>query len=123
MSLREDETFARAEEIVIEKEDSGGHEETNAGLTEKKVEFIISARSKKIMVEVDSIKGIIGELRQELSALRDDIFAIKNGKHSFEQKNDEAQKASELKKESHPKQGSFSPENVSVDKFFYCGKK
>ena len=131
-----DDVVSRAEELVLDNEDTLPRDESGIKRLEKRFEYILSENNKKIREELEFLKDNMLKLSEQLNALSEEVKRVETSpgaETSSEQQitekpqnseNQQEQKVNqEVKPGKHPKQGGYSPEDVAVDKVFYFGNK
>lgn len=91
-------------------------------LLEKKFQLLIELNNKKFQEAITILSNDITLLAQQLTGLKQEIQQNKQATTKIEQKQQEKQQPLP-KQESHPRQGNYSPDDVSIEKMFYFGKK
>jgi len=124
------EAVDKANKIIHVTEGESTAEEDKLQLLEKKYKFLLEQNNDRLLNEINSLKKSTSSLVVELNLIKSQIRQqgekIRN-QESNQPVEKEVQKkiedTKEIKKESHPKQGSFQPEDVSIEKIFYFGEK
>ena len=101
-------------------------ENHNDTLLEKKYELMLTMNNKKFDEQIHSMQDSINTLTQELSRLKTELASMHTRTTSQEEpKKTETPTAqpTPAKKEEHPRQGSFTPGDISIEKMFYFGNK
>ena len=94
-------------------------------LLEQKFTLALEMNNKKFQEAIDIISTRIACLAQEITGIKKEVTDLKSvpaQKTTPLQVEAETPKK-EQTKESHPRQGQFAPEDVSIEKMFYYGKK
>lgn len=126
LSEKEDET-----ETFLEKSKQEIESKQNPASTDQYI-VMLERNNRKIVEEVQKIREEMARILSEFEALKNKVVqytsrpaVIEIPAASAEEKHKEkqAQLAMPKKKEAHPKQGNFTPEDVSIEKMFYFGKK
>ncbi|MBI4148418.1 hypothetical protein HY490_03955 [Candidatus Woesearchaeota archaeon] len=124
-----DEAFKQAESLIRAKEDVGPVVMEHAApsqdfMLEKKFSLMLDMNNKKFQEAIDVLSKMISSVSQELASVRGELA---EARQVLKQKKDlpvQKEKQEALpKQESHPRQGSFQPSDVSIEKMFYFGKK
>ena len=118
-----------------------GSQMDNSYLMEKKFEFMIDSSNKKLVNEINALKGTFSSLNMEIASLRKQIDGIQKTAPAapvFESNNTASQEEilpapvrSSAPAETargrgepiKPRFGDYTPEDVPVEKFFYFGNK
>lgn len=103
----------RSQQIIIEQQPTDN-------ITERKFELLIELNNKKFQEALTILSNDIALLAQQLANLKQEVQQNKASIH-LEQKQEKQQ--SLPKQEAHPRQGMYSPADVSIEKMFYFGKK
>jgi len=89
--------------------------------------IMLERNHRKIAEEVQNIKNEVARMLNEFEELKNKINSSETRPVQREEETKEKQETqaqlSPKKKESHPRQGNFTPEDVSIEKMFYFGKK
>jgi len=128
----------RQAEIMINKGDSSissvfgtekEHEEENKPAPSQEDDIRIELR--KVTYQVNEQSKIISELKNQINSLLSDIEKMKTSKPEPVKQNHILEKPAEqeqttlskesTEKEPHAKVGNYTPDNVSVEQFFYSG--
>lgn len=90
-------------------------------MMQKQFEIMLDISNKKITAELQNLKQMITVLNQEILHLKKQV---QDAKHT--QQSSPEPKPQCLNKESQPlkpRYGDFKPSDISINEFFYCGKK
>ena len=98
---------------------------------QKQMEVLIDISTKKVLQEIASLKGMVGQLSQELSELRSrrQDVPVETQHQSAPaaptpiHQPAAAAPASRSSDQPRPRFGDVKPEDVAIDKFFYFGNK
>ena len=104
---------------------------TNDYLMEKKLEYMLNAKLKKITEEFEAAKQQIAAMTMEIGNLKSSISKINTmpAPAEFTTGKEEVNSGqrpeifSEPKKEVNSRTGSLTPSDVSIEKMFYFGNK
>lgn len=110
---------------IINAAKSKSIEEDQLRLLEKKFKFLLEENNNKVINEINTLKGSMNYLISALNSIKGEITQHREGiikKHEVSTKPGKVE-AQEKKEYSHPRQGNYSPEDVSIGKFFYFGRK
>lgn len=126
-SLRE--TMTGEKEIMAGagKEEKTGQEELK-GVVEKNTAFLVG-KMKEYQEQIDSLRKEIISLRNEMAGMRGKVDGLKvatEAKRGEPQQRLEAERGSAGKSSGssgHPRSGNYNENDVSIEKFFYAGKK
>jgi|TARA_B100002003_G_C14029041_1_gene496085 ribosomal protein L12E/L44/L45/RPP1/RPP2 len=115
---------------IIHKTEKKEIEEDKLQLLEQKYRSLLEQNNNKVVNEINNVKDTLNSVIKEINSIKRDISqqppvaiqepAESQAKAEVQQKMDEVKGE---KKESHPRQGTFGPEDVSIEKMFYFGKK
>ena len=96
-----------------------------SAIIESKVNILLDMNNRRIDQQFTTMKDTISALAGEIDKLKLDLQNFSETKASkIVQVVHEKQKALNTEDKSpHPKQGSFTPEDVAMEKMFYFGKK
>lgn len=86
-------------------------------LFEAKMKLLLEMNQKQFQEQISSIRSQLDGLASELASLKQQVKAPRPEKKVPEQK-----KLPDEKKDSHPRQGEFKSDDVSIEKMFYYGK-
>lgn len=121
--------FARAGEIVRDKEVSEiiSHTEKTASCEhsfDKQYQLMLERQNRQIANEISALKETVAALKEEILHLKQ-AKPTQQPQQAQQQPKQETQTKFPQKAESkeHPRQGSYTPDDVAVDKIFYFGKK
>ena len=94
-------------------------------LLEQKFKFLLDQSNNQIVNEINNIKGSINCIILDLNSLRKELVQqqVKTEEKPLEEKKVEVQEKINDVKEAHPNQDNLTSEDVSIEKFFYFGKK
>ena len=108
------------ENLILQK-DSGA---TDSYLLQKKIEIMMELSHKKIKNELDSIKEMIARLEGTVSEIKR-CLGTANAKTEFKAAPvpDKAARESPRQDEKKTNSPNAQSEDVSIEKFFYFGKK
>ncbi|MEK6949502.1 MAG: hypothetical protein AABX34_04720 [Nanoarchaeota archaeon] len=105
----------------------------NSYLLEKKFEIMIGTATKKVLAEIAGLKESISALQNELNDVkraRPQSAPMPAASSPYSSAANIPQNTSNGSSNNHPSStvarprfGDYKPEDVSVDKFFYFGKK
>ncbi|MBI4450469.1 hypothetical protein HY642_00710 [Candidatus Woesearchaeota archaeon] len=127
-----EQAFSQATEIVsgtAEVEDNGlvleAPVQPQGALAERRVELLIEMSTKKLNEQVQEANNRVASLAMELEMVRADVRKLLEAKtQKIVQVVQEKQEALKTEpKTEHPRQGSFTPADVPIDKIFYFGHK
>jgi esterase/lipase len=93
-------------------------------LLEQKYKSLLNQSNNQIVNEINNIKNSINCVILDLNSLRKEIAQqpVKVEEKPQEVKEEVQEKIQDVK-EPHPKQGNITSDDVSIEKFFYFGKK
>lgn len=125
LSEKEDEV-----ETFLEKSKEEIESKQNPTSTDQYI-VMLERNNRKIVEEVQKVREEMARILSEFEELKNKvaqqarpvIVAAPVSSESERPKETQAQLATPKKKESHPRQGNFTPEDVSIEKMFYYGKK
>ncbi|MBI4016786.1 MAG: hypothetical protein HY363_03775 [Candidatus Aenigmarchaeota archaeon] len=124
-----DDAFKQAESLLKTKEDTTAvvsQPQTALSqdfLLEKKFNLMIDMNNKKFQEAINILQGHISKLSQELANVRNELAEAKHKPRESKAEVSKEKQESFPKQEVHPRQGQFSPADVSIEKMFYFGKK
>jgi len=104
-------------------------EAPNEVYLETKFQLMLEMSNKKLQEELHSVKAALNELNSEISILRLQIQKVQSKPKQAPKpaSTSEApvpqQTLPKEKKESHPRQGDFTSDDVSMEKMFHFGNK
>ena len=115
--------------VFLEKSQQQMDSKQNPASTDQYV-VMLERNNRKIVEEVQKIREEMARILSEFEELKNKvaqqarpiIVAAPGSPEAEKSKETQAQLAPK-KKEPHPRQGNFTPEDVSIEKMFYCGKK
>ena len=96
-------------------------------LEQRRVEMILEANNKRYDEKISALNNEILSLRSQLSSQVNNLkIELRNLVDNKAQKivhvTEETQKVLKTEpKATHPRQGNFTSDDVSIEKFFYCG--
>ncbi|MBD3318630.1 hypothetical protein GF342_01845 [Candidatus Woesearchaeota archaeon] len=108
-------------------------------LTQQKIDLIVSMKTKKFDEEIKNLKDVIGNLQADIMQLRREMAqkptqttsqveikpVVERQERKEEPRHTEEKK--ETKKEesqgSHPRQGNYTSDDVSIEKYFNFSRK
>ena len=125
--MTSDEAFKQAESLLKTKESVEPiappvHAQNQDFLLEKKFSLMIEMNNKKVQESINALHDSIKNLSTELTTLRSELNEARKARKELKEPVKEKQE-SLPKQEAHPRQGQFSPADVSIEKMFYFGKK
>ncbi len=98
---------------------------------EKKIEYLIDMRINTLKDQLQSANNQISELQQEIATLKNKVQRLDSGvqrapanpQTTLVTEEQKPQQASSAPMQPDNRAGSYTPEDVSVDKMFYYGNK
>lgn len=126
--MTSDEAFKQAESLLKTKESvepvaPPAQTQNQDFLLEKKFSLMIDMNNKKFQESINVLYESIKNLSSELTMLKSEFNEAKKAKKDIKEQVIKEKQESLPKQESHPRQGQFSPADVSIEKMFYFGKK
>lgn len=121
----------KANEIINVTEDKNVEEDVRIHLLERKYKNLLNENNNQFFSEINDIKTALSSLNNELSSVKNQLRENKEKINEQLVKSEPETKevqvkiedSKEIKKEPHPRQGNYNPDDVSIEKFFYCGVK
>lgn len=113
-------------------------DESSDFLLQKKIELMLEMNNKKIAEELQNLRAEIENLQSQIQKFRIElqesaVKSVSSSQETSETQAPVAEKQEELQKlnppsepksqDSHPRQGKYTPEDVSIEKMFYFGNK
>ena len=102
-------------------------------LIERKFELLLEMQAQKIGKELTELKQAMSQLNNEIARLKTRLNGIRQAapapaappqpQQSQPQQSQPTAAKSEEKKEPHPRHGNYNSDDVSIEKFFYTGKR
>jgi len=99
-------------------------------LMERKYKLLLEMNNKKFETTITTMQDTLNMLTEEISRLKTEINNLSTQKNSTETTTKQESSIQtkqttneEPKKEAHPRQGSFAPGDISIEKMFYYGHK
>ena len=98
-------------------------------LTQQKIELMLQMKMRKFDEEINALKQQVITLHQTIAQLRTELSGrtIKTSsepeREPVRQVQVSAQTAPPEKKEPHPRQGDYTPNDVSIEKYFNFSRK
>ncbi|MBW2979321.1 hypothetical protein DRZ77_00495 [Candidatus Woesearchaeota archaeon] len=107
-----------------EKDISGS--QTVPELTLEQLKAIFDRSKDMLQKQIDSLQKELAKISNELKMIKEKINVPIKGQTALKTEKDTATSVnadSNAEKKPHPKVGSFTPEDVSIEKMFYYGDK
>ena len=82
---------------------------------------MLEMNSKKNSQELDLLRSAVGRLAHELESLKGELKRLLE--EAPPRQKEKQQPLKTETKEAHPRQGNFTPDDVSIEKMFYFGNK
>ena len=89
-------------------------------LAERQFTIELERVQKAYTEELDVLRNAVNKIITEVNTLREDLSKVQA---QPKQKEKQAELPKAEKKESHPRQGNFTPQDVDMQKMFYFGNK
>lgn len=117
-----DEAEQKAKSIILKSENKKEEPDEKLHLLDQRYKFLLNSQSQRFTEEINSLKECLSSLSSELAGLK-------------RQLNDQKQAAKEIKEEPKAEvqqriaenkekpSTELKPEEITIEKFFYCGKK
>ncbi|MBS3132239.1 hypothetical protein J4212_07435 [Candidatus Woesearchaeota archaeon] len=125
------EASSKASMIISSSE--GKQQDEEIRLLEVKYKFLLEQQSERHNSAVSQLKGVVEGLQSQLSFMKAEIESVKaqkqnppnvnRGKEVQQSQRQDGEQGQNAAKEPHHANGRFTSDDVSVDKFFYFGKK
>jgi len=118
-----DEAQEKAQSIIMTTENKKTDEDEKIQLFEQRYKFLLKSQNQKFSEEINSLKNTLSSISSELTDLKRKLNEQKQEikTNQPEQKPKETQQKITEPKEVDLK--NLKPEDVSIEKFFYYGKK
>ncbi len=104
--------------------------------TQKRFELMVEMATKKIQQELNQVKEFVSSLNSEVGSLKSQLNRMQFSPHSEkkevkiidcrpdnEKKVEFVSGAAKNAEPVRPRYGNYQPDDVSIDKFFYFGRK
>jgi len=113
---------------IIQVTEAKVPEENEFRSLERRYKYLLEQNNGVILNEIDSLKKSMNSLIAELNLVKSQIQqqGEKLKLQTYPEKKETQKKIEEKKADKtnfHPKQGNYNPEDVSIEKIFYFGKK
>jgi len=116
-------------EPQLQKQEQAPQQEANPFLLNKKIEILVKKNNVQLQQELSNVKSLVSSLSEEVKKLRTELKDSQD-KNTIVLKSQQEQSQVEtpvkkVEKQStfHPKQGNVQPNEVSIEKMFYFGRK
>ncbi len=99
--------------------------QSNSGdyLIQKQFEIMLDINNKKFTAEIQNLKQTITTLNQEIVQIKKQLQQSRYAEKRQSLPETKAEIQDTNKEPLRPRYGDFKPGDISVNKFFYCGKK
>jgi len=117
-----DEAEQKAKSMILKSENKKQEPDEKLHLLDQRYKFLLNSQSQRFTEEINSLKECLSSLSSELVGLKRQLNEQKQEVKEVKQeaKAEVQQKIAENKEE---KTGELKPEDITIEKFFYCGQK
>jgi len=118
-----DEAEQKAKSMILKSENKKQEPDEKLHLLDQRYKFLLNSQSQRFTEEINGLKECLSSLSSELVALKRKLNEQKQEVRETKQepKPEVQQKIAESKEEKKPEE--LKPEEITIEKFFYCGKK
>ncbi len=118
-----DEAEQKAKSMILKSENKKEEPDEKLHLLDQRYKFLLNSQSQRFTEEINSLKECLSSLSSELVALKRKLNEQKQEVKEVKEapKAEVQQKIAESKEEKKPEE--LKPEDITIEKFFYCGKK
>ena len=123
-----DEAEQKAKSMILKSENKKQEPDEKLHLLDQRYKFLLNSQSQRFTEEINSLKECLSSLSSELVALKRKLNEQKQEiKETTEKQNvsdkPKAEVQQRIAENKEEKTEELKPEDITIEKFFYCGKK
>ena len=123
-----DEAEQKAKSMILKAENKKPEPDEKLHLLDQRYKFLLNSQSQRFTEEINSLKECLSSLSSELVALKRKLNEQKQEiKETTEKQNvsdkPKAEVQQRIAENKEEKTEELKPEDITIEKFFYCGKK